>query len=120
MKTLTIKEAIEQGYKFCGEDRGEWQTLTRIDSLQENDEWLVNGALLLAEKDYDNPGIDAESLADLLADHISNQWSDETGDDTDEVLDTIKKLDFQKFSEYINDSLTHVKSYKLTDIKLVP
>ncbi len=117
-KSLTVKEALEQGYVYFAQDKGEYTTLHRIENISEAD--FEDGPQMLAEKDsYYTPFISSEEIAETLADIISSQCGDETGDDTDDVHDIVNGLDFSEASEKINEALNGKKYYKLTDIQLI-
>lgn len=115
-KQMTVKEALESGYKFCGQDKGEWQTLTEIDDVEfeEGDEYLI------CEKEPTNPYIHPKDLMNLIAEHMQCQWDDETGNDTERVFEAVKELDFEPFAKMINDSVSKIDAYHFTNIKLVP
>lgn len=118
-KKLTVKEAIDQGYIYFGQDKGEFQHLHRIENISDAD--FEFGPIMLAEKDsYYTPSISSEEIAETLADIVYSQCGDETGDDTDEVYDIVKALDFTDAAERINNALVKKKYYKLTNIQLIP
>lgn len=119
MNKITVKEALEQGYVYFGQDKGEFQHLHSIEVVTEAD--FETGPLFVAEKDsYYTPSVSAEEVAETLADIVYSQTGDETGDDTDDVYDIVKGLDFTATTEIVNAALTHKKYYKLTDIQLIP
>lgn len=116
---LTVKEALEQGYVFFAQDKGEFQHLHRIDVIKDAD--FEFGPYMLAEKEsYYTPSISSEEIAETLADIIYSQCGDETGDDTDDVYNIVKALDFTDAAERINNALVKKKYYKLTKIQLLP
>lgn len=116
---LTVKEALEQGYVYFGQDKGEYQHLHSIEGITDAD--FEFGPVMLAEKEpYYTPSVSGESIAELLADHIANWNGDETGDDTDDVYDIVNALDFTTAANAINKALQNKKYYKLTSIQLIP
>jgi V8-like Glu-specific endopeptidase len=118
---LTVKEALEQGYTKFGFDGREWQSALDLQTDIDADTFSgQSGKPLLFHKEEYHPGIDAESIKDLLADHIACNHYDETGDDTDNVEDAVRELDFESVAEMINEKLLSTTYYKLTDIELIP
>jgi len=119
MDKLTRKEAIEQGYTYYGQDKGEFQHLYSIENMNEVD--FESGPVYLAEKEpYYTPAISPEEVTETLADMVYCQVSDETGDDTDDAYDIVKGLDFTATTKLINEALKDKKYYKLTSIQLTP
>lgn len=118
-KIITVKEAIEQGYIYFAQGKGEFQHLHSIEDINKCD--FEYGPLFVAEKDsYYTPNISPEEIAETLADIVSAQNGDETGDDTDDVYDIVKRLDFTAAANLVNEALKNKKYYKLTDIQLIP
>lgn len=119
MKQLTREEALKEGYAYCGYPDIEWQHLKSIEEIDFEKE---HKELYLFSKESDQPGIDAAYLRDIISDQMEDQWSDDTGDDTNTVYDRIKSIDLSEFEPLINkilSSVNDIKSYRLTDIKLV-
>lgn len=119
-KTITVNDAIEQGYMFFAHDTGEFGHLHKIENITDAD-FEPDRPLYVAEKEsYYSPSISSEEIAEALADIIDCQCGDETGDDTDDVRDIVIELDFTEVAEKINEALKHKKYYKLTTIQLIP
>src|SRR6266540_20008 len=119
MDKITVKEAINQGYRYYGQNKGEFQHLNSIDNMNDCD--FECGPVYLAEKEaYYTPGISSKDITNALADIVSCQSHDETGDDTDDVYDIVKALNFTVTASLINAALVHKKYYKLTNIQLIP
>jgi hypothetical protein len=119
MDKITVKEAIEQGYKYFAQDKGEFQHLFSIEVITNAD--FEDGPQMLAEKEpYYTPSIAPKDIAYLLADHLDSMSGDETGDDTSDVYEIVKSLDFTAAAELINEALKGKKYYKLTSIQLIP
>lgn len=114
---MTIKEAISQGYDYCGKHANEWQSLTPIEDLKDID--IADGDLYLADKEGSTFKFGKDQIAELLSDVIGDNESQETGRDTEDIYDAIKAIDFSETEKLINDALSKHRSYKLTDIKLV-
>lgn len=114
--SLTVKEAIEQGYKYAGQDGHDYQIVTPLDDIdfEEKKPWY------LFDKESSTPSIDPKYLCELIADRMESDWGDETNDDTEQVFNAIKKLDFEPFAKMLNDAVSHVEAWTLTKIKLKP
>tara|TARA_R110002051_G_scaffold308116_1_gene379493 strand:+ start:1047 stop:1406 length:360 start_codon:yes stop_codon:yes gene_type:complete len=114
--TLTIKEALSQGYKYCGKHVDGWQGLTHITDLTPEDfkfsEWHV------ISKDEQFFKFGKDEISELLAEQISESEADETGRDDDQIYNAIKAIDFSGTEELINEVLLKNGYYILTDIKL--
>lgn len=117
---LTVKEALEQGYKhYVYSDVQEWSSILPIAG-----EGLIQWERvpMLTEKELSMyPGIDKDTIAELLAEDIYCNWEDQSGDDSDKVYDIVKALDYTAVAEMINKALSDKKicAYEVTDIKLV-
>lgn len=118
MKQLTVKQALEQGYTLCGQDKGEFSILNNIGDMGHIDDFYDN--TVIAEKEGISCGTDPESLKEHVAEYFENMWADETGDDRAMVYDAIMEMDFSEITDKISEQINHIKSYKLTTIKLVP
>lgn len=115
---LTVKQALEQGYTLCGQDKGEWISLNNIEDMGHIDDFYDN--TVIAEKEGISASVDADTLREYIADYAEDSWADETGDDRAMVYDAILEMDFSEIADKINKQIEHIKSYRLTDIKLVP
>lgn len=115
---LTVKEALEQGYKYCGFAGKEWQMLISIEDLTEED--FNEDTYVLAGKEALSYVTSVESIADLIADSISDNEADESGRDDDEVYKGLKGLDYTGVVEMINKELKKHGYRTFTYIKLIP
>jgi hypothetical protein len=115
-KEITITEALKEGYKFCGRQSEEWQSLTPIKDLSPID---FEKPLFLADKKGDVFNFSKDLISEFLADVISGNEAEETGRDTDQIYNAIKEIDFSETELKIQEVLNGFKSYKLTDIKLI-
>lgn len=118
MKTITVKEAIEQGYKFCGRVRHEWQRITDIEDLTEED--FKEDVWHLMGKEGQIHYVSKELIADILAEQIADSEAWETGRDDEEVYDALLKIDYSSITQEINQVMKKFPTYKLTNIKLEP
>jgi len=117
MQKLTVKEALEQGYVYCGQKTNDWQSLTFIKDLDSTD---FENELVLYSKESSSPTITADSLKDLIADHMESDWGSDTGDDTNQVYEKAITLDYAPFAEMINNAMSGIQSYAQTEIQLIP
>lgn len=116
--TLTVKEAIEQGYEHYIVDKGEYGHLREISDFEDETEDEV---FLLAEKTYRHPnGLSNEQIQEMFANDIWDNYCSDTGCDTDEVYDLIKAIDFSDVSERIDKALESVQYKIATQIRLIP
>lgn len=119
---LTVKEALQLGFTKCGEALQEWQTILEVTDFINPYEFVEhwNRKIVLFSKDSYSPGIDADTIKDLLAEHIACQHEDESGDDTSNVEDSVREIDFEPIAQIINDKLQSIQYWKATDIELIP
>ena len=115
---MTRREAIEQGYKFCGRAGREWQRITDIEDLTEED--FKEDVWHLMDKEVQTYYVSEESVADILAEQIADSEAWETGRDDDEVYDALLKIDYSGITQEINQVMEKFTTYKLTDIELEP
>ena len=121
-QTLTLKEAIEQGYTHCcyGHPSNGYQSLDDLSNITEQD--VIESEIYLAGKHTFKPaGLTNEELKELIAEHIWVNHEDRTGDDTDTIYDAIKEIDFQDVSDRIEEVLKNHNTFRyITEIKLIP
>lgn len=113
-QTLTVKEAIEQGYTMALSEDGDYGI--RLSDLAEDEQGLDNIDLYVASKETFNFSISAGAIQDLLEQHITDQ--DEVNDENDILYDQLAKVDFEAIAEIVNKVFT-TKYHSVTDIKLV-
>jgi len=113
---MTRKEAIEQGYKFCGRAGLEWQRITDIEDLTEED--FKEDVWHLMDKEEQTHYVSKEDVADILAKQIADSEAWETGRDNDEVYDALLEIDYSGITQEINQVMEKFPTYKLTTIKL--
>jgi hypothetical protein len=66
MKTITVKEALKQGYTLCGYEDLEMQGLKNIDNLEEEDFEPHHGYLCVANKQSISASISSEEVIEWL------------------------------------------------------
>lgn len=118
MKTLSIKEALSQGYtKFLFNSDG-FQSLRDISDVNEKD--LAKEDIRLVEiEPYCPAGISSKDIAELLAEHIECNHVDQSQDDTEKVYGAIKNIDFTEAENKISEALSSLHYFRASDIKLV-
>ena len=123
MKTITVRQALKEGYKFYGE-KGveEYRFLQDIkDEFDLEAEIKRHGELYLANKEckiYSFP--DKDSVVELITDHISDECYEGAYDSIYDIVSDYG-LDFQDILDKIKDEIkeknaTH--TYESTDIKI--
>lgn len=118
IKSLSVKEALEQGYEYAGDPSKDYQCFIPINDLGEED--FKRHKWVLASIETYVPSITAKSIAEILAEHMESDVGNDTGDDTEEVYHTILKLDFESTARIINEALKNRWYRTLTKITLLP
>jgi len=121
---LTIKEAIKEGYTLCGEDGREWQSLTRIEDLTDDEIVETNSKgkkLVLADKE---PRVHVVSAKDLRDQAIDDYYNDEDFSQDDSMdIEHLFQKELPLFEEYaakLNAIYAKKEVWILTKIELVP
>jgi hypothetical protein len=118
-KTITVKEALDAGYKYCIQEDGE--SLLHIEKYILNDPYpldLDNDTYLLVEKEPSMCYQIADTtIKEYLVDHICDQ--DEVADEDCELADLMDKVDFTAITDEVNRVLATKKYYRQTDIRIV-
>jgi len=123
MKTITVKEALEQGYDLCGYDGLENQMLINISDLTEDDFSQHHGGnLCVAKKNQHSASIDVDETIDWLTD----RYYDFEGNPDDDVHDMElyfkeEKETIEKFVNKMNEIYAK-KWWRFldSDLQLVP
>ena len=114
-KELTIKEALAEGYTYCGQQDQEW--LDDIDTDQESlKSWLETGTVFIAKKepkmltvfntfDYFDTIIENSELCEADQDTLNAELQANFGEELDKVLEKIRNF--------------KTNTYEMTDIKLI-
>lgn len=121
IQTLTVKEAIEQGYTHWGMQIDDFQHLYKLEKISQADFDDANPKypIVLAEKEPHYMGMSAESLMEVVIDQIMS--SEEFGDDTDTVPDALSEMKgWDEFADRINEVLKGHPYWYLTQIRLIP
>ena len=115
MNTLTVKQALEQGYTYCVLEDGETGLIKIEESI-----YFSEGDYFLTEKTPHPFQISDKDIEEMVIDLLCNQdeVNDEDGDLADLVSDA--KIDFSEVTQKVNDALSAKKYYQSTQIKLIP
>jgi hypothetical protein len=114
MREITIKQALAQGYKYCGHNGQE--RLDDVDTDQESlKSMLEQGEVFLAEKEPKTLTI--YGTFDFFENIIENSELCEADQDT---LQSDLKAEFGEELEKVLEKMRHFKTntYEMTDIKL--
>lgn len=112
---LTVKEAIEQGYKYCSNETGEYSFhLSKVSPEQ-----VADHSLVLAEKEPFFLTVTPEDIYEDLAENFA--INNEVNDDDDKIGFLIRTVvDWKAVAKVLNIALTSHPFYKPTEIKLIP
>jgi hypothetical protein len=111
VKKLTLKDAIEQGYKYCTPHYQE----TRCIKIEECD-FKRNYVLLDKEP---RPFFISDELIPELVDSWLNE-QDEVYDEDGRLNDAVAKVDFSEITAKVNEALSNsIKFWHETDIFLI-
>lgn len=117
-ESLTVKEAIEQGYLYCGYDGEDFQHLFKIMEIDET-YFERPKTVVLADKEAQHLNISAKDLRELITDNLMD--NSDFDDDTDIIPDYLEKeIDWEDLSAKINAVLKKRPYWYLTKIKLLP
>jgi hypothetical protein len=117
-ETLTVKQALEQGYTHYVFNSDGFQSLKDIVHISDED--FNRDDIRVVEKESYHPyGISSKDIAELLADHLESNNGENTGDDTSQVYDTIMELDFTEAENKITEALSAINYYRASKIKLI-
>jgi hypothetical protein len=122
MKTITVKEALEQGYTLCGYEDLEMQSLKNIDNLEEEDFEPHYGYLCVANKESNSASISSEELTEWLTDRYYDTEGNPDDDTKDMELCFKEKTDIiDEFVSKMNEVYQKKKWWFLdSDLRLVP
>lgn len=115
MKKITIKEAIEQGYKNASDETGEFNV--SLKELQENPDMLESQKLFLGSKETFRFSISEKAIEQMIEEYITNQ--DEVNDENEQLYDQMDNIDFKAIADLINPHFT-TNYHSVTDIELIP
>lgn len=115
--TLTLQEAIDQGYEHFFYKGEGYQRLNILSEIEDSD---FDKGVELANKEPHYPtSLDSHEIADWIADTMQDRFTEETGDDTNSVYDLLKDLDCTPIVESIEAKLKSMQFYKSSGIKLI-
>lgn len=123
MKQLTLKEAIEQGYKYYGFDNDEDQNLNELhdDIFEEELSNIEKHAhLRLFSKEYKSPIIKPEDLKQHVIEYLEAVFEEEFYNEEGDLYEKcMNKVDFKSITDQINKPLLEEKYYFMSNIKLI-
>jgi len=122
MESITVKQAIEQGYVDYVYDNDGYQRLKNIaDDVKDGSIDFSRKDLSVVNKVPSHPqAMDADEIAELLAEQMQSWYSEETDNETDSVYNAIKSLDFSDVEKMIKEKLSMINYYRSTGIRLIP
>lgn len=113
---MTVKQAIEEGFEFCGREGHEFQALQYITDLDPNE--IESCDYRLFSKETVSPSIDKDSLIDRAADDAYDSLDFNV--DTSDIKDAITEaVDWETVERQINEALKAHTFHLLTKIKLI-
>lgn len=117
---ITLKEAIDQGYKYFGIENWEWQSCQNLKEglFEEVGEYNHENIRLFC-KEPKVTSISEDEIADIIAYHVSVVDSEECYRDNNIIYQVIVRLNFSEMVKTINKKLEEYKYYNLTNIKVV-
>lgn len=114
-KKLTLKQAIEEGYKSFVYPADGFQALKDLDYDIDFDK-----KPMLVEKEHYHPsGMHAKHIAELIAENLEENHSSDSGDDTRQVYDAIMEIDFSDIEKVIDEKLSKLNYYRQSDVELI-
>lgn len=123
-KTLTVKQALEQGYESYFYNSDGWQGMKYIsDILIEPDsiDWKRDDIFISEKQARQTMSLSEGELKDIIIDQLEGTYYDLTSDDDSSVInDAFSDFDFKTLEDAINKVLEGVTTYHSTDIKLIP
>lgn len=122
MQTITIEQAIAEGYEYWvyGNNDGEpIQSLSDLQQDPESSDWEL-GLYLVDKEKRRAVSTSAADLKEEITEQLCCRYYDATGNDDDsEVEDAMKAIDFRPIAEAINEALKDIYCYAITEIKLI-
>lgn len=119
---MTVKEALEKGYTHYGYKGREYQSLSRIEDMTQED-WEgqeIIGSIILADPEPYYHTMDVGTLMSFLKDNYHD--NEEIMDDTNDMDDAIDKDQplFEELVAKINEVYKKRDYFWMTDIELTP
>lgn len=118
---LTIKEALEQGYKYCNIEECDEGTLTKLEDLASGAEFWdeKETTYYLCGKEPSHHSIRKETIEELIQEHIDDQEDYYMEDGFDTALEGCDDL-IKQLTDRINKNIGKHNFYFNTDIQLIP
>jgi hypothetical protein len=114
---LTVKQALAEGFEYCGIDGHEFQALQYITDLEADE--IASSDYRLFSKETTVPTVDKDTLIDRAVDDAYDSLDFRV--DTSDIRDSVKEsLDWDSITQKINEALKAHTFHLLTKIKLIP
>ena len=114
METLTIKQAIEQGYTCALNETAEYYIT--LEDLQNDPSELDNHDLFLGSQETFKFKISTKAIEQLFEEYIDNQ--DEVNNEQEQLYDQLKTIDWDAVAALINPAFT-TDYHSVTDIRVI-
>ncbi|MCF2498349.1 hypothetical protein [Dyadobacter chenhuakuii] len=115
--SLTVNQAIKEGFEFCGIEGIGFQGLQYIADLAPEE--ILTTDYRLFSKETVFPCINKDSLIDRAIDDAYDSLEFDV--DTSDIRDSVKEaVDWEAIVEKLNESLSTHTFHSLTNIKLIP
>ncbi len=111
MKTITVTEALKQGYTLCGYEDLEMQGLKNIGNLDEEDFEPHHGYLCVANKQSNSASISSEEIIEWLTD----RYYDTEGNTDDDTHDM--ELCFKEKTDITEEFIQNPMQYKFAKLR---
>lgn len=116
-ESLTVKEAIEQGYETYIKEGNE--TAGHLTDIERDGTDLTQGVWWIMEKEGRVMTVSAEDIYEDLADNLA--CNHDLYDDDNSFRDLIAEaIDWESVAAQVNEKLKQRPVYYPTDIKLIP
>lgn len=115
MEQLTVKEALEQGYKYYG-DPGSDEVMT----IDNDIEFQEDVDYFLFSKEKSHPSTDGHTLFEIISEYIRDNSDFYDEDEQTIVAINNSTVDWADIARQLNESLKQVSYYPPTKIKLIP
>lgn len=109
-QTITVKEAIKQGYKYAILEFGEGQ-LVPLDKCEKSKHYL------LASKEGKPFTISDDVVKDLVDDYLCNQ--EKVADEDGYLNDLAEKIDYSEITKKLNEAFSVTNYFFATELRLV-
>ena len=115
-ETLTMEQAIENGYTHFIEEEGE--SIVKFSSIKEEDRQYFREKkyFIVDMKTPLNYTISADTIKELISEYVGKQ--DEMADEDEKLFAIADEQDYSKLAEELNAKFSAVKYYKPSEIEV--